>query len=281
MTANNPVLSIVVPIYNEGGHLAEVMEYLISSHCPVSREWIFVDDGSTDDSLAILGQFAGKEDIRVFEQKTNQGKGAAVIRGIKEARGELIMIQDADFEYDPEDVPSLLQPLLDNRADVVFGSRFRPNTAQVHRTYHYLVNRILTLMSNLLSGIYLTDMETCYKIFRADLLKSMQLKSNRFGIEVELTAYLAKTAARICELPIHYYPRTKLQAKKIGWKDGVAALFHLIRFNMITEPKSAFKDLPAAFDPEKRRSAQYLSHRVMVVEPPDNSIRRPRLHTGD
>jgi glycosyltransferase involved in cell wall biosynthesis len=281
MTANNPVLSIVVPIYNEGGHLAEVMEYLLSSHCPVSREWIFVDDGSTDDSLKILSQFAGKEDIRVFEQKTNQGKGAAVIRGIKEARGELIMIQDADFEYDPEDVPSLLQPLLDNRADVVFGSRFRPNTAQVHRTYHYLVNRILTLMSNLLSGIYLTDMETCYKIFRADLLKSMQLKSNRFGIEVELTAYLAKTAARICELPIHYYPRTKLQAKKIGWKDGVAALFHLIRFNMITEPKSAFKDLPAAFDPEKRRSAQYLSHRVMVVEPPDNTVRRPRLHTGD
>ena len=281
MTAPNPVLSIVVPIYNEGGHLAEVMEYLLSSHCPVSREWIFVDDGSTDDSLKILSQFTDKEDIRVFEQKTNQGKGAAVIRGIKEARGELIMIQDADFEYDPDDVPALLQPLLDNRADVVFGSRFRPNTAQVHRTYHYLVNRILTMMSNLLSGIYLTDMETCYKIFRADLLKSMQLKSNRFGIEVELTAYLAKTAARICELPIHYYPRTKLQAKKIGWRDGVAALFHLIRFNMITEPKSAFKDLPAAFDPEKRRSAQYLSHRVMVIEPPEEPVRRARLGAGE
>ena len=281
MTADKPVLSIVVPIYNEGRHLAEVMEYLLSSHCPVSREWIFVDDGSTDDSLAILSQFADKEDIKVFEQKTNQGKGAAVIRGIKEARGELIMIQDADFEYDPEDVPALLQPLLDNRADVVYGSRFRPNTVQVHRTYHYIVNRTLTLMSNLLSGIYLTDMETCYKIFRADLLKSMQLKSNRFGIEVELTAYLAKTAARICELPIHYYPRTKLQAKKIGWKDGVAALFHLIRFNMITDPKSAFNGLPAAFDPEKRRSAQYLSHRVMVVEAPDNSASQPRLHAGE
>jgi glycosyltransferase involved in cell wall biosynthesis len=281
MTANNPVLSIVVPIYNEGGHLAEVMEYLLSSYCPVSREWIFVDDGSTDDSLSILNKFAEKESVRVIEQKTNQGKGAAVIRGIKEARGELIMIQDADFEYDPEDVPSLLQPLLDNRADVVFGSRFRPNTAQVHRTYHYLVNRILTLMSNLLSGIYLTDMETCYKIFRSDLLKSMQLKSNRFGIEVELTAYLAKTAARIVELPIHYYPRTKLQAKKIGWKDGVAALFHLIRFNMITDSSSAFKDLPRAFDPEKRRSAEYLSHRVMVIDPPENPARNPRLSAGE
>jgi glycosyltransferase involved in cell wall biosynthesis len=281
MTAEKPVLSIVVPIYNEGGHLAEVMEYLLSSHCPVSREWIFVDDGSTDDSLAILGKYAEAENIRVFDQKTNQGKGAAVIRGIKEAQGELIMIQDADFEYDPEDVPALLQPLLDNRADVVFGSRFRPNTAQVHRTFHYLVNRILTLMSNLLSGIYLTDMETCYKIFRADLLKSMQLKSNRFGIEVELTAYLAKTAARICELPIHYYPRTKLQAKKIGWKDGVAALFHLVRFNMITDPADAFKDLPPAFDPEKRRTAQYLSHRVMVVDQPEAPARRAQLSAGE
>lgn len=280
MTANDPVLSIVVPIYNEGAHLAEVMEYLLSSPCPVSREWLFVDDGSTDDSLKILKEFAAQGSIQLFEQTVNQGKGAAVIRGIREARGQLIMIQDADFEYDPNDVPSLLEPLLDNRADVVFGSRFRPNTTQVHRTYHYLVNRMLTIMSNLLSGIYLTDMETCYKIFRADLLKSMQLKSDRFGIEVELTAYTAKSAARIIELPIHYYPRTKLQAKKIGWKDGVAALFHLIRFNLIADQKSAFKNLPAAFNPEMKRSAKYLSHRVMVVEPADIPVRK-RISAGE
>lgn len=281
MKSNDPVLSIVVPIYNEGAHLAEVMDYLLSSACPVSREWLFVDDGSTDDSLGILKRFADAGNIKVFEQATNQGKGAAVIRGIQEARGQLIMIQDADFEYDPQDVPALLEPLLDNRADVVFGSRFRPNTAQVHRTYHYLVNRILTIMSNLLSGIYLTDMETCYKIFRADLLKSMQLKSNRFGIEVELTAYTAKIAARIAELPIHYYPRTKLQAKKIGWKDGVAALFHLVRFNLIADRETAFRNLPPAYDPDVRRSAKYLSHRVIVVEPTDAAQQRHRISAGE
>ncbi|MGK5082331.1 glycosyltransferase family 2 protein [Bdellovibrionota bacterium FG-1] len=246
-----PKLSIIVPVYNEEHHLIEVIDVLMQSPCPIDREWIFVDDCSRDGSLPILHDLSKKYGFRVIEQNPNQGKGAAVIRGIQEAKGDLIMIQDADFEYDPNDVQALLQPILENRADVVYGSRFKKTVTQVHRTYHYFVNRLLTILSNLLSGIYLTDMETCYKIFRADLLQPMQLKSRRFGIEVELTAYIAKTRARIHELPISYYPRTVLQGKKINWKDGVAALGHLIRFNWFTPPEQAFHRLPERYSARK------------------------------
>lgn len=236
-----PRLSVIVPVYNEEPQLMNVIQVLMATPCPIAREWIFVDDCSKDGSLRILNQLASQHGYRVIAQNVNQGKGAAVIRGIEEATGDFIMIQDADFEYDPKDIPGLLEPLLQDRADVVYGSRFKKNAPQVHRTYHYFVNRFLTLSSNLLSGIYLTDMETCYKIFRAGLIKSMNLQSKRFGIEVELTAYVAKSHARIHELPISYFPRTRLQGKKINWKDGVAALFHLIRFNLLTPPEKAFK----------------------------------------
>jgi glycosyltransferase involved in cell wall biosynthesis len=234
-------LSVIVPVYNEVPQLKNVIRILMTAPCPIPREWIFVDDCSTDGSLQILRELAAEYQFRLIAQEQNQGKGAAVIRGIEEATGEYIMIQDADFEYDPRDIPSLMEPLLQDRADVVYGSRFKKNAPQVHRTYHYFVNRFLTLSSNLLSGIYLTDMETCYKIFRSGLLKSMNLQSRRFGIEVELTAYVAKSQARIHELPISYYPRTRLQGKKINWRDGFAALFHLIRFNLMTSPEQAFK----------------------------------------
>lgn len=247
-----PKLSVIVPVYNEERQLAQVIEVLMKSPCPVGveREWIFVDDSSKDGSLPILKELSQKHGFRVIEQVPNQGKGAACIRGFREATGEILMIQDADFEYDPNDVPSLLQPILDGKADVVYGSRFKKTAVQVHRTYHYFVNRFLTVLSNLLSGIYLTDMETCYKIFRADLLKSMNLKSSRFGIEVELTAYLGKVRARIYELPISYFPRTRLQGKKINWKDGVAALIHLARFNWFVSLDEAFTDLPARYSPQ-------------------------------
>ena len=235
-------LSVIVPVYNEERQLRSVIELLMATPCPLEREWIFVEDCSTDQSLKILKDLQQKHTFRVLAQPFNQGKGAAVIRGINEATGDFIMIQDADFEYDPKDVPALLEPLISNKADVVYGSRFKKNAPQVHRTYHYFVNRFLTLLSNLLSGIYLTDMETCYKIFRSGLIKSMNLRSRRFGIEVELTAYVAKSHARIHELPISYFPRTRLQGKKINWKDGVAALFHLIRFNWMTSPQQAFKN---------------------------------------
>ena len=243
-------LSAVVPVYNEGRHLEEVIHGLMKSPCPIEREWVFVDDCSTDESLQILHSLAKEYNYRVIEQHTNQGKGAAVIRGIQESTGDLIMIQDADFEYDPSDIPALLDPLINNKADVVYGSRFK-NPLQVHRTYHYFVNRMLTILSNLLSGIYLTDMETCYKIFRADLLKPMKLTSQRFGIEVEFTAYVAKVHARIYELPISYFPRTRLQGKKISWKDGFAALRHLVHFNLMVTLDEAFLDLPEKYRPTK------------------------------
>ncbi len=243
------LLSLIVPVYNEQRQLAQVVHTLMASACPLKREWIFVDDSSTDGSLVILKQLQTQYGFKLIEQKPNQGKGCAVIRGFKEAQGDLIMIQDADFEYDAQDIPSLLQPLIENRADVVYGSRFKKNAPQIHRTYHYFVNRFLTLLSNLFSGIYLTDMETCYKVFRSDLLKSMQLKSKRFGIEVELTAYIAKARVRIYELPIAYFPRTQLQGKKINWKDGLAALFHLLRFNTLTSSEQAFTNLPEKYRP--------------------------------
>jgi glycosyltransferase involved in cell wall biosynthesis len=245
------LLSVIVPVYNEEPNLREVVDFLMKSPCPVKREWIFVDDCSTDQSLRILRELANQYEMQILAQPQNQGKGAAVIRGFEQAKGEYIMIQDADFEYNPYDVPKLLEPLIQGEADVVYGSRFKRSAAQVHRTYHFFVNRLLTLLSNLLSGVYLTDMETCYKIFRADLLKSMNLRSFRFGIEVELTAYIAKVRARIFELPISYYPRTQLQGKKINWKDGVAALKHLITFNWFVSFSEAFKPtLPARYHPE-------------------------------
>lgn len=251
-----PKLSVIVPVYNEERHLADVIQMLMASPCPIEREWIFVDDKSRDQSLAILKRLAPQHGFRVIEQDPNQGKGAAVIRGIREATGDFIMIQDADFEYDPADVPALLQPLLDGKADVVYGSRFKKSSSQVHRTYHYFVNRLLTVLSNLFSGIYLTDMETCYKIFRADLIQSMNLQSRRFGIEVELTAYIAKVRARIYEHPISYFPRTRLQGKKINWKDGIAALFHLMRFNWFLSAEQAFSKIPERYLTQGAREAR-------------------------
>ena len=240
-------LSILVPVFNEAGTVRDVFAHLFSSTCPIEREWIVIDDASTDGTREILRELSGKHGFRLLEQEKNAGKGAAVRRGIEAAEGQVILIQDADFEYDPGDIPALIEPICNGTADVVFGSRFSKNGRQVHRTYHYLVNRVLTVLSNLMSGIYLTDMETCYKAFRADLLKAMRLRSNRFGVEVELTAYTAKTAARILELPIHYYPRTYLQGKKITWRDGVSALLHLIRFNYLISASEAFHGLPACY----------------------------------
>lgn len=173
-------VSIVVPVYNEAKHLKNVLDVLFTSPCPIAREWIFIDDCSRDSSFKILQEMQAKYNYKLFQLKQNSGKGAAVRYGIQQASGDIIMIQDADFEYNPSDVKDLLIPLIENKADVVYGSRFKKNSIQVHRTYHYFVNRFLTLLSNLFSGIYVTDMETCYKIFRADLVKAMNLQSNRF-----------------------------------------------------------------------------------------------------
>ncbi len=246
-------LTVIVPVFNEAKHLEEAIGYLFSIPCPLEREWIFVNDCSTDTSGEILRRKQAEHGFLLIDFKRNLGKGSAIRAAIEQATGDLIMIQDADYEYDPNDIPSLLQPILDNQADVVFGSRFKKTVTQVHRTYHYFVNRFLTVLSNLFSGIYLTDMETCYKVFRKEILQAMRLKSKRFGIEVELTAYVAKCPARIHEVPIRYYPRTRIQGKKISWKDGIAALGHLIRYNFLVTPEQAFKVNPVTLVQDLRR----------------------------
>jgi glycosyltransferase involved in cell wall biosynthesis len=251
------LLSIIVPVYNEEKELLPLLDYFFSVKFGYPIEWILVDDCSTDSSLRILKEVQTKYGFKLIEQTSNQGKGAAVSRGIQAAEGQIIIIQDADYEYDVFDIPNLIQPIIEEKADVVYGSRFKKNAPQVHRTYHYFVNRFLTILSNLCSGIYLTDMETCYKAFRSDLVKNMNLTSKRFGIEVELTAYLAKTHARIHELPISYYPRTQLQGKKITWLDGLAALKHIVYYNFFVSYNQAFSGkLPSHFNPKEKRLRQ-------------------------
>lgn len=249
-------LSIIIPVHNEAEHLPEVLPRIRAASCPIEREWIIVDDRSTDASPQILADWVaahGDEEagMRVLTRPPSAqgGKGISITEGIAVATGDFIIVQDADLEYDPADIPTLLAPLLAGRADVVYGSRFRREGAQVHRTFHYLINRVLTILSNLASGIYLTDMETCYKVFRADLLQAMDLRSPRFGIEIELTANIGKVRARIVELPISYFPRTRLAGKKINWRDGVAALWHMVHFNLLTPIDRAYKDLPERYRP--------------------------------
>ncbi len=239
-------LTVIVPVCNEERQLQQVIERLMDSSCPIEREWIFVDDCSSDGSLAILKTMSDIYGFEVIEHEVNQGKGAAVIRALRQATGDYIMIQDADLEYNPNEIPMLLKPLLENQADVVYGSRFTRGREQALR-FSYFGNRLLTILSNFFSGVHLTDMETCYKIFRSDLLKAMHLKSNRFGIEVELTAYVGMVMARVSEIPITYFPRTHRQGKKVGWMDGLAALGHLIRFNLFTSPEKAFLNLPKKY----------------------------------
>lgn len=245
------IVSLIVPIYNEAGHLKEFLQEIDSLKLPTDKEIIFIDDKSKDNSLEILQSFQFSSKIKIIAKPKNEGKGAALRTGIAEATGDIIAIQDADFEYDMRELPSLLQPFLDDKADVVYGSRFKKETRQVHRTFHYLVNRILTLISNVLSGLYLSDMETCYKIFKSEIIKNIVLESNRFGFEPEVTAKIARLKIRVMELPISYYPRNYMEGKKITWKDGVAALRHLIVYNLFSSPKKYIKPtMPEKYIPK-------------------------------
>lgn len=240
-----PKLSIIVPVFNEARYLMSVLKQLSSTACLLEREWIFVDDGSTDSSVEILRSFSFSESTIIVEQANNRGKGAAIIAGLARVTGDFVMIQDADLEYDPADIPTLLGPLLANTADVVYGSRFNKgrNNALL---LSYFGNRFLTTFHNAICGASFTDVETCYKIFRVELLRNMRLRSKRFGIELELTAYLSKLNIRIVELPISYYPRTKREGKKITWKDGIAGIAHIIRFNVLTTKAMAFHSIPVS-----------------------------------
>jgi glycosyltransferase involved in cell wall biosynthesis len=230
-------LSVLVPVYNEERTLEEVVRRVCAVQLP--KEIILVDDGSKDRSREILTQLKEQNErandslnqIKVFFQPENQGKGAAIKTAISHATGDVVIVQDADLEYDPKDYPSLLEPIQDGSADVVYGTRFAGGGA--HRVlffWHSLGNRTLTLLSNMLTNLNLSDMEVGYKVFRADALKGIELKSNRFGFEPEITIKLAKKRCRFYEVPISYHGRTYEEGKKITWKDGIAALYYMIRF---------------------------------------------------
>jgi glycosyltransferase involved in cell wall biosynthesis len=229
--SSNFKLSIVIPAYNERATISEAIDSVLNS--PYKKEIIIIDDGSTDGTRELLQDFQHPEIIKVFHEK-NAGKGKAIQTGFSRATGDIVLIQDADLEYDPVDYPNLLGPILNGKADVVYGSRFAGHGA--HRVlyfWHYIGNKFLTLLSNIFTNLNLTDMESCYKVFTREALADIELKENRFGFEPEITAKVAKKRLRIYEVPISYYGRTYEEGKKINWKDGLWALWCVIKYNII------------------------------------------------
>jgi len=230
-------LSVLIPVYNEARTIEQVVERVRS--LPLPLEIIAIDDASVDGSGNVLERLHSAGRLDALERHTvNRGKGAAIRSGIARATGDVVVIQDADLEYDPVDLPALLKPIIDGRADAVFGSRFQGGPHRVLYYWHSVGNRVLTTLSNMFTNLNLTDMETCYKLVRTDLMKGLPLTADRFGFEVEVTARLAQAGARIWELPISYSGRTYAEGKKITWRDGVAALFHILRYNLFP-PDSA------------------------------------------
>jgi glycosyltransferase involved in cell wall biosynthesis len=230
-------LSVLMPVYNEEATIERAVESVRALGGPL--EIICLDDASTDGTRAILERLLAEKKIDMLvSQERNRGKGFAVRTGIQRATGDVVVCQDADLEYDPRDLPRLMAPIIDGRADAVIGSRFRGETVRVLYYWHSLGNHLLTVFSNMLTNLNVTDMEVCYKLMRTDLAKSLPLISERFGIEPELIARLSQSRARIYEVPIGYSGRTYAEGKKIGWQDGVAAFWHILRFNLFP-PKAA------------------------------------------
>jgi glycosyltransferase involved in cell wall biosynthesis len=224
-------LSVVIPVYNEEETIEEIVSQVQA--VPLEKELVLVDDCSKDGTAAKLKELAKQPNIRVLYHEVNQGKGAALRTGFAAATGDIVVVQDADLEYDPREYPKLIQPILENRADVVFGSRFAGGES--HRVlyfWHYQGNKVLTLLSNAFTNLNLTDMETCYKVFRREVIQKVKIEEERFGFEPEITAKLSKMKLRIYEVGISYSGRTYEEGKKIGWKDGVRAIWCIIKYNL-------------------------------------------------
>ena len=222
-------LSVIIPVYNEKNTIEEIIHRVLNVEIGLEKEIIIVDDCSQDGTREIL-EGLNQPNIKVYFHSKNQGKGAALQTGFSKAEGDIILIQDADLEYDPREYPILLEPILDGRADAVYGSRFLGGPHRVLFFWHYIGNRFLTTFSNMLSNLNLTDMETCYKAFKRETLNKITVKSKRFGFEPEITTKLAKLKCKIYEVPISYSGRDYNEGKKVGWKDGIAAIFHILRF---------------------------------------------------
>ena len=227
----NFTCSVVIPVYNEVSTIAELVERVEA--VPIAKEIILVNDGSTDGTADVLNELAREKGVRVLHHERNQGKGAALNTGFAVAKGDIVIVQDADLEYDPDYYPKLIQPITEGRADVVYGSRFVSGDS--HRVlffWHYLGNRLLTFVSNCFTDLNLTDVETCYKVFRRDVLQQLQIEEKRFGFEPEITAKIAKMGCRVYEVGISYHGRSYLEGKKIGWRDGVSAFRCILKYNL-------------------------------------------------
>lgn len=229
------LVSIVIPCYNEIKTIDLILKKVTAAPLPCAREIIFVDDGSTDGTSDYLANLSGQEGLKVISHGINQGKGAALRTGFQHAAGEVIIIQDADLEYDPSDYPRLLAPILSGQADVVYGSRFVGGAP--HRVlyfWHSVGNRLLTLLSNMFTNLNLSDMEVCYKVFKREVLEGIELKEDRFGFEPEFTAKISRLGCPIYEVGISYYGRTYKEGKKINWKDGIRAVYVIIKYGLLS-----------------------------------------------
>ncbi|MHC4712784.1 MAG: glycosyltransferase family 2 protein [Planctomycetota bacterium] len=223
-------ISVVIPVYNEKNTIIQILDTVKA--VPLRKEIIAVDDFSTDGTREILQDMIDPE-VRVFYHDVNKGKGAALRTGFDQVKGDIVIIQDADLEYNPREYFRLIRPILEGKADVVYGSRFIGESHRVLFFWHYIGNRFLTLLSNTFTNLNLTDMETCYKVFRASLLEDIKVRSKRFGVEPELTAKFARKRCRIYEIPISYSGRDYSEGKKIGWKDGFSAIWNIIKFRFV------------------------------------------------
>lgn len=226
-------LSVIVPCFNEKDLLPELIS-LVKKAPLENKEIILVDDGSTDGTTERIKADLEKQVDKVVYHRRNQGKGAAIRSGLQHATGDMIIIQDADLEYDPNEYPKLIAPIVQGKADVVYGSRFSgEGPHRVHLFWHYMGNRVLTFFSNMFSNLNLTDMETCYKVFRAEIIRSIQIEENGFGIEPEITVKVGKKRCRVYEVGISYYGRSYSEGKKITWKDGLKAVFVILKYGLL------------------------------------------------